>query len=169
MWWTRWWWAGAGIGASASGQSTRCCCSCAPMMMMMMMIDQVCDCSPQGHQHNIQYNIHFFATTFFRFWPVGRLIANHAQGTLTCTKAGWGCARWSLFKEILKLVITDSKKVYAQWMLRYATNICSTMMDQYHRHSFLLQKATLQQKVNICAGLELLQWRGNFGFRYNGN
>ena len=67
MWWTRWWWAGAGIGASASGRSTRCCCSCAPMMMMMMMVDQVCDCSPQGHQHNIQYNFHFFATTFLGF------------------------------------------------------------------------------------------------------
>ena len=125
MWWTRWWWVGAGIGASASGRSTRCCCSCAPMMMMMMMVDQVCDCSPQGHQHNIQYNIHFFATTFFRFWPVGRLTANRAQGTLTCTKAGWECdcacarpSRW--WSQLRKKLMCDGswymKKILEWWI-----------------------------------------------------
>ena len=37
-------------------------------------------------QYSVQFS--FFCNHFFRFWPVGRLIANHAQGTLTCTKAG---------------------------------------------------------------------------------
>ena len=32
--------------------------------------------------------IFIFCNHFFRFWPVGRLTANHAQGTPTCTKAG---------------------------------------------------------------------------------